>query len=121
MRSESGGSETPERKPSGLKTRLFWLTVDGIEAHWVCVSLPVVEKILEDDAGGYLIDDGAMLRSGSASLIQNVVCFAGGEALVPQVDGQAGEFGETGGKGLGFGGLGTGRAGQMKRVADDNS
>lgn len=36
------------------------------------------------------------------------------------MDGQAGEFGETGGKGLGFGGLGASSAGQMKRVADHN-
>jgi hypothetical protein len=111
----------PRGSPLGLKTRLFGLTFEGIEANWVCVSPPVVEKALEDEGGGYLVDDGAMLRSGSASLIQNVVRFAGGEALVPQVDGQAREFGETGGKGLGFGGLGTGRAGQMKRVADHNS
>jgi hypothetical protein len=47
------------------------------------------------------------------------VGFGGGEALVPEVDGDA-EFGaEVFGEGLGFGGLGALVAGHVEGVADD--
>lgn len=45
----------------------------------------------------------------------------GGQPLVPQMDGQIGQLAERGGKGLGLGSLRTEFAGEMQRIADDNS
>ncbi len=56
---------------------------DRLEDYLPCVSLAAVEKTLEDEGGGYLVDDGAVPLAGVAGLIQNLVRFAGGEALVP--------------------------------------
>jgi len=58
-----------------------------------------------------------MLLAGVARFIENLVGFAGGQPLVPQVDGEAGQRAQFGGKGLDFGGLGTDAAHQMHRVA----
>ena len=70
----------------------------------------LVEKRLQNERGGDLVDHAAVLLAGVAGFIQNLVGFAGGQTLVPQVDGQAGQFAELGGKGLGFGGLRAGFA-----------
>jgi hypothetical protein len=51
-----------------------------------------IEEGLEDQGGGYLIDDAAVLLAGVAGFIEDLVGFAGGEALVPEVDGEAGEL-----------------------------
>jgi len=80
----------------------------------------VVEEGLEDEGGGDLVDDLAVGLAGVAGLVEDLVGFAGGEALVPEVDGEAGEGGELGGEGLGFGGLGAGVAGEVGGVADDD-
>lgn len=99
---------------------LFGIAFGRSEPCRLCVSLAAVEKALEDESGGYLIDDGTMLPAGVAGFVENLVRFAGREALVPQVDGQAGQFGEAGGKRLGLGRLKTGVTCQMKRIADHN-
>jgi hypothetical protein len=72
---------------------------------------------LQDQRGGYLVHYVAMLLAGVAGLIENLVSLAGGQPLVPQVDGEAGQRAQLGGKGLGFGGLGTEAAVQMHRIA----
>jgi hypothetical protein len=56
-----------------------------------------------------------------AGLVENLVSFAGGEALVPQVDGQPGERAKLGGEGLRFGGLGTDVAGEMDWIANNDA
>ena len=61
-----------------------------------------------------------MLLARTACFVENLVRFAGGEALVPQMDGQAGELAECGGEGLGFGCLGARLAGKMDGIADDD-
>jgi hypothetical protein len=72
---------------------------------------------LQDQRGGYLVDYSAMLLAGVAGFVEDLVGFAGGQALVPEVDGQAGESAQLGGKGLSFNGLGAGFAGQVHGVA----
>ena len=62
---------------------------------------------MEDQSGGYLVYHAAVLLAGAAGFIEDLVGFAGGQALVPEVNGQAGEVLEFGGKGLGLDGLGT--------------
>jgi hypothetical protein len=72
---------------------------------------------LENERGGYLVYDAAVLLAGAAGFIENLVGFAAGQALVPQVDGQASQLSQLSGKGLGFGGLGAQFAGQMHGIA----
>ncbi len=79
----------------------------------------LIEKSLQNQGSRYLIDDAAMLPARVAGLIEDLVRLMGGEALVAEVDGQAGEFGELGGEGAGFGGLGAFVAGKMQGKADD--
>lgn len=56
-----------------------------------------------------------------AGLIQNLVGFARGEALVPQVDGQASKRAELGGKGLCLCGLRAGLSGEVDGVANHDA
>jgi hypothetical protein len=54
-----------------------------------------------------------------AGVVEMAVGLGGGEALVPEVDGE-GELGaEVGGEGLGLGGLGALVAGHVEGIADD--
>jgi len=76
---------------------------------------------LEDEGRGDLVDDTAVLLACVAGLVENLVGFARGKALIPQVDGQAGKRAKLGGEGLRFGGLGAGLAGEVDGVADDDA
>jgi hypothetical protein len=76
-----------------------------------------IHERLQDERGGYLVHYAAMLLAGVASFVENLVGLAGGQPLVPQMDGQAGQRAQFGGKGLGFGGLGTDATVQMHRIA----
>lgn len=78
----------------------------------------LLQEGLEDEGGSDLVDDLLVLLAGVAGFVEDLVGFAGGEALVPEVDGQAGELAEFGGKLLDFGGAGAGFAGEMQGVAD---
>ncbi len=86
---------------------------------------PGFEKGLQDEDGGDLVDDifaadaFGVGRSGVAEGVKVAVGLGGGEALVPEVDGEA-ELGAEGfGEGLGAGGLGALIAGHVEGVADD--
>lgn len=48
-----------------------------------------VKKRLEDQSGGNLVNDAAVLLPGMTGFVENLVRFAGRQALVPQVDGQS--------------------------------
>src|SRR5208337_5667113 len=76
-----------------------------------------VQKRLQDERGGYLVDYAAMLLAGVARFVEDLMRFAGSQPLVPQVNGEASQHAQFGGKGLGFDGLGAGAAGQMHWVA----
>jgi hypothetical protein len=106
----------------------YWLWLNGwirqaearsgkLEAR----SCLFVEEGLEDEDGGDLVDDAAVLLAGVAGLIEDLVGFAGGEALVPEVDGKAGERAEFGGKCLIYGGLWTDVTGEVEGVSDDDA
>ena len=79
------------------------------------------QKRLQDEGGGYLVDYAAVLPAGVACFGEELVGFAGGQALVPQVDGEAGELSQLIREGLRFGGAGACCAGEMGRVADDDA
>ena len=78
-------------------------------------------KRLQDERGGHLVDYAAMLLAGVAGFVKNLVGLASGQPLVPQVDGQAGQRAQFGGKGLNLGGLGADVAGKMHRIADHDA
>jgi len=56
-----------------------------------------------------------------AGLVEDLVCLASGQALVPKVNGQTREFAQLSGKCLGFGCARARFAGEMDRVADHDS
>jgi len=62
-----------------------------------------------------------MLLSGVAGFVKDLVGVAGGQALVPEVNGKAGEIAEFGGEGLCAGGLGAHFTGEVEGIADDDS
>lgn len=80
-----------------------------------------VEEGLENQSGGNLIDDAAVLLTGMASLVEDAVRLVAGQSLVPKVDGQSGELAELGGEGLVFLRLGAEFAGEVDGIADDQS
>jgi len=63
---------------------------------------PIIQKGLEDESGGDLIDDGRMLLAGMASLIENSVGFFRGQTFIPEMDGQASQLAKLSGEGLDF-------------------
>jgi hypothetical protein len=81
----------------------------------------VVQEGLENECGGHLVHDFAVLLTGVTGLVEDLVSLPGGEALVPHMDGQTGEGAEFGGKGLGFERAGTEVAGEMEGIADHDS
>lgn len=92
-------------------------TLDGWGTVSSAVSLPFIKKRLQDQRSRDLVDDLAVLLPRAAGLIEDLVGFAAGQALVPQVNGQAGEFAQLGGKGLSLGRLRAWFAGEMHWVA----
>jgi hypothetical protein len=62
---------------------------------------PVIQKRLENQGGRNLVDNAAMVLAGVAGFVEDLVSLAGGEALIPEMNGEAGEFSQVGGEGLG--------------------
>ncbi len=76
------------------------------------------EEGLEDEDGGDLVDDAFAPQGGVSAGVEMAVGFGGGEALVPELDGEV-EFGaEVFGEGLGLGRLRALVAGHMERIPD---
>lgn len=71
---------------------------------------------MQDERGGDLIDDAAVILPGMTRFIENLVRFLRGEALVPEVDRQAGQCAQLCGKSLRFSGAGALFAGEMQRI-----
>ena len=80
-----------------------------------------IQKRLQNQGSGNLVYYPAVLLAGMAGFIEDPVRFLGGEALIPQMDRQAGELAQLRGKGLGAGGLRADFAGEMERVANDDA
>ena len=51
--------------------------------------LSIIEKRLQDQRGRNLVDDSTVLLPFAAGLIKQLLCLAGGQALVPEVNGEA--------------------------------
>src|SRR5665213_72215 len=79
-----------------------------------------VEEGLEDQDGGYLIHEGLMFLASFSGGIENGVRFLGGQPLVPQGQGQAGELSKFLGKMAGLVCLGAGLTGEMQRISGDD-
>jgi hypothetical protein len=79
----------------------------------------LIDERLQDEGCGDLVDDAAMVLADVAGLIEYLVGFARGEALVPQVNGQAGERAKLGGECLRFDGLRADVAGEVDGVANN--
>jgi hypothetical protein len=80
----------------------------------------VVQEGLQDQDGCYLVDQGLVFLAGFAGCVEDGVGFAGGEALVPEMEREVGEGGELFGENAGFFGLRAGLAGEVERVAGDD-
>lgn len=80
-----------------------------------------VEETLQNQHGGDLIDDFPVGREGASGGVEMAMGFGGGEALVPEVDGEGKGGAEGFGEGLGLGGEGADIAGEVERMAEDNS
>jgi hypothetical protein len=76
---------------------------------------------LQNQGGGYLIHNFAVLLARVSGFIEDLVGFAGGEALVPHMDGPAGQGTQFGSKGLGLQRSGTYVSREMERVTNHNS
>ena len=76
------------------------------------------EKRLQNQRRRYLVDNPSVLLPQPPGLIQNLVCFARGQPLIPQVNVQSRERSKLGSKRLRLGSLGAGLAGQMHWIAN---
>ena len=79
-----------------------------------------IEETLQNQYSSDLVDDLAMPGEGAAGGVQMAVRFGGGEALVPEVNGECKLGAEGAGEGLGLGGLGAEIAGHVKGIAEDD-
>ena len=94
----------------------------GAEKRGISILLfPVVHERLQNERGGHLIDHAAVLLTGVAGLIQNFVGLAAGQPLIPQVDGQAGQLTQLGGKFLRLFSLRAWLARQMHGIPHHNA
>jgi hypothetical protein len=84
-----------------------------------------VQERLEDQDCGHLIDQQLVLLTALAGGVKNLMRGAAGQALVPQMDRQAGQLAQFCGEGPGLLGLRADLAGftcsEMERVADDDA
>ena len=82
---------------------------------------PLIEKLLQDQRCRYLVDELAVRLPSVAGLVENLVGLMAGEALIPEMDGQAGELAELLGKGLTLQSLRADLSGKLEWVADDDT
>jgi hypothetical protein len=82
------------------------------------IRVPVIEEGLQDQGGGNLVDHAAMVLAGAPRLVQYLVSFAGGQPLIPEMDGEAGEFSQFGREGLGILRAQILFAGKMEGISD---
>ena len=79
-----------------------------------------VKETLQNQYGSDLVHDLAMAGERASGGMEMAVGFGGGEALVPQVDGEGKSGAQAFREGLGSFGLRAEVAGHVKRVADDD-
>lgn len=61
----------------------------------------VIQKRLKDQRSRNLVDHLAMVLTGVAGFVKDLVSLAGGQPLIPEMNGEAREFSQLGGEGLG--------------------
>lgn len=113
------GADRSSRKDKKLKDPLY-PRVGGVSVfrrRRPVLAGAVIEEGLEDKSRGNLIDDSAMVLAGVAGGIEDLVCRAGGETLIPQVNGECGKGAEFGCKSLGLCGARALIAGKMKGIS----
>jgi hypothetical protein len=81
----------------------------------------IVKERLEYQGGCHLVDHAAVLLSGMAGFIQNLVGFARGQTLIPKVNWQTCHFAKLCGKCLRSSGLRAHFTGNVQGVADYDS
>jgi hypothetical protein len=77
----------------------------------------LVQKGLQDQRGGYLVDDTPVLLSRMTGLVEEFVCCPRGQAFVPQVDREPGQCAEIGRKRMRFRASRARISGEMHRIA----
>jgi hypothetical protein len=75
---------------------------------------------LEDEGGGYLVDEGLVFLAGFSGCVEDFMGSPGGQALVPEMDGEVRHCGQLLDEGFVLGGLSAGLAGHVERVAGDD-
>jgi hypothetical protein len=80
-----------------------------------------IQKSLKYERCGHLVYNAAVLLAGASCFIENLVRLAGGQTLVAQVDGQAGEVAQFRGEGLSCCRLAALGSIEMQRVPGHNS
>ncbi len=78
------------------------------------------EKALQDENGGDLIDEVAMILAGFTHGVEMAVGLAGGQALIGEVDWEAKGGADFLGEGLGLQGLRADLPGHMEGIAHDD-
>ena len=81
---------------------------------------PSIYERLQDEDGGHPIDRSGALFNREISFAHQAIGLNGGEALIPEVDGQAELAAKFVGKGAHFFGLCAVFAGQPERKSDDD-
>jgi hypothetical protein len=79
-----------------------------------------VDKALQNQHGSDLVDDFPMTGKGPPGGMQVAMGLGGGEALVPEVDGEGEGLAERPGKSVRSGGLGANVAGHIEGIAEDD-
>jgi hypothetical protein len=100
---------------------LFFYSLFSVLFSMFYFFIFLFHKRLQDERGGHLIDNAAMLLAGVTGFVENLMSLAAGQSLVPQVNGQTGQLAQGGGKSLCADGLRAHVARKMHGVADDDA
>jgi hypothetical protein len=84
------------------------------------ISKGLIEKGLENEGGGYLIDDTAVLLTIVTGLIKDLVSLMACKTFVIHMNGEASKLTQFSCKGPGLGGLRTLFTGEAQRIAYDD-
>ncbi len=83
-----------------------------------CSLFPVVKKRLQDQGGRNLVNHVAMLLARVTGFVEDLVSLAGGQPLIPEMNGEASQFSQFGGEGLCLLRLRTRLPGEVKGISN---
>jgi hypothetical protein len=81
----------------------------------------LVKVRLQNQRGGYLVDDPPVILAEVSSLVEDPVGFAGRQPFIPEVDRQSGQLAKFRSKRLIYQGLWARFAGQVHRITDHDA